>query len=578
MMNEAFSRFACCWMLVALVLPGWAAATPDFRPRGRALALPVADNDRALAPALAMDADGDLVLAYESQPLNPAFRSRVLYLRMSGEGRSFGLEPVDESALQFDQRNAAVAMDAEGAFVIVWESFGRDGDVVGVFARRFDASGQARGAAFQVNVRTQDSQSDPAVAMSPPGDFVVVWNDTDFSGEQITTDVIARVYGRQGEPLTSELTVNTLFPRFEDDAPAVAMDGNGRFVVAYTEQVDRDGLQRLVFARAYTLDGSPGTADPLALPDHPGDQFHPDIAASADGNFFATWVEKAPEGTGVRLRRLAAAAEPLGQALTVLDNPNPDFSPGFLPRLAVSLKGEAVVVSQTLSSNAALARKLALDRQPPEGPLYVLPHGVEDDPQGFVLPPEELDVAMDVDGDFAMAWSEQDQGSGFRSQIFLRRFRGAEPIDLAATVRDNLGRGRAAVAGEELRYTAIVKNLHAPLRSSGVAAIDRAFGAARGVEAILSLPLRPARRVVFEPRDRGRCRVLPNAVRCTLEGPLAADTEARIRFRLTPTTQDQLTSSMSVFSAALESRRQLENNTAIEITNVGSAPSPTAPP
>jgi hypothetical protein len=72
------------------------------------------------------------------------------------------------------QRSAATAMDADGDFVVVWES--PDGDAGGVYAQRFNAAGVAQGGEFLVNTFTTGWQSSPAVAMDADGDFVVAWH------------------------------------------------------------------------------------------------------------------------------------------------------------------------------------------------------------------------------------------------------------------------------------------------------------------------------------------------------------------------------------------------------------------
>ena len=57
------------------------------------------------------------------------------------------------------------AMDAAGDFVVAWEDTSLDGSDWGVFAQRYDATGAARGAEFQVNAYTTGSQFGPAVAV-----------------------------------------------------------------------------------------------------------------------------------------------------------------------------------------------------------------------------------------------------------------------------------------------------------------------------------------------------------------------------------------------------------------------------
>src|SRR5204862_333266 len=83
----------------------------------------------------------------------------------------------------------AVASDASGNFVVVWESLGQDGGLDGVFRRRFDASGAALGSVFKVNSYTTGYQLRPAVASDPAGNFVVAWQD---EGQDGSTGVFAQ--------------------------------------------------------------------------------------------------------------------------------------------------------------------------------------------------------------------------------------------------------------------------------------------------------------------------------------------------------------------------------------------------
>jgi hypothetical protein len=82
------------------------------------------------------------------------------------------------------QARPAIGMDDIGAFTVVWNSVGEDGDSGGVFARRFIAG--IPWPPFQVNSYTTQAQLNPAIAVNPRGDFVVVWTSPqDGSGAGI---------------------------------------------------------------------------------------------------------------------------------------------------------------------------------------------------------------------------------------------------------------------------------------------------------------------------------------------------------------------------------------------------------
>ena len=82
------------------------------------------------------------------------------------------------------QARAAIAGEADGSFVVVWESAGQDGDSYGVFARDFDAAGMAAATEFQVNTFTTGFQGyTNSVSAAGDGNFLIVWADAGQDGD-----------------------------------------------------------------------------------------------------------------------------------------------------------------------------------------------------------------------------------------------------------------------------------------------------------------------------------------------------------------------------------------------------------
>jgi hypothetical protein len=75
-----------------------------------------------------------------------------------------------------------VASDANGNFVVVWQSYLQDGSSSGIFGQRFNAAGLPQGAEFQVNSYTTSYQFGPAAAADANGNVVVVWNSLGQDG------------------------------------------------------------------------------------------------------------------------------------------------------------------------------------------------------------------------------------------------------------------------------------------------------------------------------------------------------------------------------------------------------------
>jgi hypothetical protein len=74
-----------------------------------------------------------------------------------------------------NQEYPSVAMDGDGDFVVAWQSFTQDGSDHGVYAQRYDSNGNPQGSEFRVNTHTIGNQLYPSVAIDTDGDFVVAW-------------------------------------------------------------------------------------------------------------------------------------------------------------------------------------------------------------------------------------------------------------------------------------------------------------------------------------------------------------------------------------------------------------------
>jgi hypothetical protein len=130
-----------------------------------------------------------------------------------------------------EQRNADIAVDSLGNFVVVWSSYGQDGSSNGVFAQRFDPNFSPVGEESGVNTTTVGNQTEPAVGMDAEGNFVVTWHGPGLV-ELEREDIFARRFDPNGGALGDEFPVNShtvdsqLFP-------SVAVNDDGTFVVVW---------------------------------------------------------------------------------------------------------------------------------------------------------------------------------------------------------------------------------------------------------------------------------------------------------------------------------------------------------
>jgi hypothetical protein len=75
-----------------------------------------------------------------------------------------------------------VGIAGDGSFQVAWESTGQDGSAGGIFARRFRADASPREAEFQVNTFTTGAQVAPRLASDANGNFVVAWQSAGQDG------------------------------------------------------------------------------------------------------------------------------------------------------------------------------------------------------------------------------------------------------------------------------------------------------------------------------------------------------------------------------------------------------------
>lgn len=212
-----------------------------------------------------------------------------------------------------------------GQWVATWTDLsGLDGSSTGVFARRFDASGTALGGIFQVNTYTTGRQFSPGITATPDGGFVVVWSSYGQDGERF--GVFGQRFDGIAQPLGGEFQVNT-YTEDNQSYPAVAAGDDGSFVVAW-QSFFQDGDGGGIFARRFGADGSPRTGEFQVNASTLYSQTWPGVAPLPDGRFVIVWGNFTPFGTDFKIdaRFLLPSALPevpaLGRAalaaLTVL--------------------------------------------------------------------------------------------------------------------------------------------------------------------------------------------------------------------------------------------------------------------
>ncbi|MBC1236717.1 putative Ig domain-containing protein [Nostoc sp. 2RC] len=209
--------------------------------------------DHQSNPSIAMDADGDFVISWQSYYQDNSYYG-IYAQRYNSAGVAQGGEFKVNTYTLKDQRNSTVAMDAVGNFIISWSSLGQDGASYGIYAQRYNSAGVAQGGEFKVNTYTTSSQDNPTVAINAStGDFIISWQSLGQDGSN--DGIYAQRYNSAGVAQGNEFQVNTYTQSYQN-SPTVAMASNGEFVISW-QSLDQDGSVNGIYAQLYNSSNAP---------------------------------------------------------------------------------------------------------------------------------------------------------------------------------------------------------------------------------------------------------------------------------------------------------------------------------
>ncbi|MEM7152893.1 MAG: hypothetical protein AAF799_08620 [Myxococcota bacterium] len=236
-------------------------------------------------PDIAITPAGNLVACWENRL---AVFADIACQRFDDANARVGVQITANNTLVSEQNLPVVEVSQTGNFVVAWQSSAsQDGDGVGVFMRRFIAVGIPLTAEDeQVNDFTALDQQGPAIGMNQSGEFVITWTSDDQDGS--STGVYAHSYDSLGAPFGPEFPVNTTTAGAQNN-PAVALNPDGDFIIVW--QTADDGLLTGVFGQRFDQLGLPASGEFLVNPTIDGLQEDPDVAVSAVDDIVAVWSQ-----------------------------------------------------------------------------------------------------------------------------------------------------------------------------------------------------------------------------------------------------------------------------------------------
>jgi|GEM_PF-1440914 len=268
-------------------------------------------------PQIANDGAGNMFVVWTAEEYaGVKSRGDIVMRALLTDGTPAGAEILVNTITSGDQERPAIAMNAVGDLVVAWASFVNNDSSYDIKARRFK-DGVALGEEFLVNTTRLKTQTNPDVAVDSSGNIIVVWDSwTDLSDRE----VMGRLFGSGGAPLTGEFMVNTT-TAYSQAKPAVTVRRDGSFVVVW-ESWKQDSSTPAgygMYARLFGPNGAPLTGE-IPVNTYTADyQWYGDVESFDDNSFAVVWCSWEQDGAdgSILLQRFGADGTKTGGEVAV---------------------------------------------------------------------------------------------------------------------------------------------------------------------------------------------------------------------------------------------------------------------
>ena len=180
------------------------------------------DSDQS-NPAITALADGGYVVTWMSPD---GSGSGIYAQRYDINGSALGVETRINTTTDSEQPKPAITALADGGYVVTWMSYNQDGSGYGIYAQRFDINGSALGAETRINTTTNNDQYVPAITALADGGYVVTW--TSYGQDGSLPGVYAQRFDVSGNTLklSGDSASNTLTWFGATPITLAGLDGN----------------------------------------------------------------------------------------------------------------------------------------------------------------------------------------------------------------------------------------------------------------------------------------------------------------------------------------------------------------
>ncbi|WKN40461.1 cadherin-like domain-containing protein [Tunicatimonas pelagia] len=283
-------------------------------PEGDVFRVDNLNNRSQILPDVAMAGDGSFVVVWQGgddRQSQDGAGSGIIGRRYSSAG-----VPEDEFVVNTtgagNQLNPAVAMNTSGVFVVAWSGAG-GADADGVYARKYDATGNPVGGQFRVNTTTIGIQDAVDVAVVDGGAFSVVWRSENQASVASAGDIYIQRYAASNNPSGTEILVNTTTAN-DQVLPKIAVTDNGRHVVVWESKL-QDGDEGGIYAQRYAANGIATGTEFQVSTQTVGNQGAPSVSMNTSGAFVIAYKgvnSGSPNNDEIRVQRYNANGTPNG--------------------------------------------------------------------------------------------------------------------------------------------------------------------------------------------------------------------------------------------------------------------------
>ena len=249
---------------------------------------------RSFSNNVGIDSNGDFVVIRETHDNVGDFIYAQVY-NWSGSVKGNRITVATGDGSYTSSAFSTAAMDSKGDFVVAWASF--IGTNISIKAQRYNLAGTPTSNLITVangsgtDVKYDISQISPAVAIGSNGAFVVTWVTRDFTGPQEVNSIHVQRYDFRGHASGSAINVYQGDSVSYENAPSIAMNGIGDFVVTWWHS-NRTDSNTTVYAHAYKSTGqSYGSRVTVMKSSNYSNNVFPSVAMNGCDNFVIVWQQ-----------------------------------------------------------------------------------------------------------------------------------------------------------------------------------------------------------------------------------------------------------------------------------------------